>query len=161
MPFGSARVQNGELIQCEADVLRQEMHGFALRATNDVNGRATAAFDAIAASVIPDLVRQPPDHPLRVSVPGCRTGEEAMLFLEQMTTGERIIRLQVFASDIDADCMATARPSVHSDSIASEVSAARLARITEHERGYQAGRYYRSEPAVGPILKSLILSEGC
>ena len=91
MPFGSARVQNGELIQCEADVLRQEMHGFALRATNDVNGRATAAFDAIAANVIPD-------HPL----PGCRTGEEAMLFLEQMTTG-----------------IATARIGVHSDSIAS------------------------------------------
>ena len=80
--------------------------------------RDPAAFDLLAETVIPELVqRQPLDRPLRIWVPGCSTGEEAysitMLFLEQIAAAKRNIKLQVFASDIDADCVAFARNGVY------------------------------------------------
>jgi two-component system CheB/CheR fusion protein len=73
--------------------------------------RDPVAFDLLGEQIIPDLVqRQTLDRPLRIWVPGCSTGEEAysitMLFLEQIATARRNIKLQVFASDIDADCVA-------------------------------------------------------
>jgi two-component system, chemotaxis family, CheB/CheR fusion protein len=69
------------------------------------------------------------DRPLRIWVPGCSTGEAVysitMLFLEQIWAAKRNIKLQVFASDIDADCVAfTAYP----ESIEADVAPRRLAR---------------------------------
>ena len=80
--------------------------------------RDPAAFDVLSEKIIPELVRQQTlDRPLRVWVPGCSTGEEAysitMLFLEQIAAAKRNIKLQVFASDIDPDCVAFARNGVY------------------------------------------------
>ena len=55
--------------------------------------RDPKVFDFLAEKIIPDLVRgQTPDHPLRIWVAGCSTGEEtyslAMLFLEQIALVE-------------------------------------------------------------------------
>ncbi|MGO8917800.1 MAG: chemotaxis protein CheB [Stellaceae bacterium] len=100
-------------------------------------------FELLAEKVIPDLVRlQPVDRPLRVWVAGCSTGEEtytlAMLFLEEIAAAKRNIRLQVFASDVDGDAVAFARDGVYPESIAAEVSPARLARFfAKEEHGYR------------------------
>jgi len=111
--------------------------------------RDPAAFDALGEQVIPDLVqRQTLDRPLRIWVPGCSTGEEAysitMLFLEQLAAAKRNIKLQVFASDIDADCVAFARNGVYPESIEADVSPTRLARFfTKGEHSYQVVRELR------------------
>jgi two-component system CheB/CheR fusion protein len=103
--------------------------------------RDPKVFDFLAEKVVPDLVRsQPPDHPLRIWIAGCSTGEEtyslAMLFREQIAAAERNVKLQVFASDVDPDAVATAREGVYPESI--EADAARLARFfTKEDRGYR------------------------
>ena len=93
--------------------------------------------------VIPDLVhRHSLDRPLRVWVAGCSTGEEtyslAMLFLEEIAAAKRNIKLQVFASDVDEEAVALAREGRYSESIAADVSPARLARFfTQEDHSYR------------------------
>jgi two-component system CheB/CheR fusion protein len=105
--------------------------------------RDPKTFELLAEKVIPDLVRlQPTDRPLRIWVAGCSTGEEtytlAMLFLEEIAAAKRTIKLQVFASDVDEDAVALAREGVYPESIAAEVSPARLARFfAKEEHGYR------------------------
>jgi hypothetical protein len=111
--------------------------------------RDPAAFDLLGEQIIPELVqRQTLDRPLRVWVPGCSTGEEAysitMLFLEQIAAAKRNIKLQVFASDIDADCVAFARNGIYPESIEADVAPTRLARFfTKEDHSYQVVRELR------------------
>lgn len=100
--------------------------------------RDPKVFDALAATIIPDLVRNHSlDQPLRIWIAGCSTGEEAyslaMLFREQITAEKSHIKLQVFASDVDPDAIAVAREGVYPESIAADVSQVRLARFFSHE----------------------------
>ena len=95
-------------------------------------------FGHLAEKIVPDLVRShSSDHPIRIWIAGCSTGEEtyslAMLFLEEITAAERNVKLQVFASDIDPDAVASAREGVYPESIAEEVSQLRLARFFAKE----------------------------
>ena len=76
--------------------------------------RDPKVFDFLAEKIVPDLVEgHPQDHPIRIWVAGCSTGEEtyslAMLILEQIARAERNVKLQVFASDVDPDAIASAR----------------------------------------------------
>ena len=80
--------------------------------------RDAAVFDFLAKSVIPDLVRDHPlDRPLRIWVAGCSSGEEtyslAMLFREQIDASKREIKLQIFATDVDPDAVASAREGLY------------------------------------------------
>ncbi|MDR3517910.1 MAG: chemotaxis protein CheB [Azospirillaceae bacterium] len=109
-------------------------------------------FDVLAESVIPALIRdQTADQPLRLWVAGCSTGEEAyslaMLFYEQITAAKRSIKLQVFGSDIDADAVAAAREGLYPESIAEDVSPARLVRFFVKE-----GHDYRVSPELRSTL---------
>ena len=75
--------------------------------------RDPAVFDLLAGSIVPDLIRlHAGDRPLRIWVAGCSTGEEAyslaMVFQEQIAAADSHAKLQVFASDVDADAVATA-----------------------------------------------------
>ncbi len=105
--------------------------------------RDPKVFDVLAAKVLPDLVRtHPPDQPLRIWIVGCSTGEEtyslAMLFREEIAAAHRSIKLQLFASDIDPDAIASAREGLYPASIEAEVSPARLARFFAKEaQGYR------------------------
>jgi len=122
------RKDEGERELLAKDILINVTHFF----------RDPAAFDELAEKVIPELVqRQPLDRRLRVWVPGCSTGEEAysitMLLLEQIAVAQRNVKLQVFASDIDADCVAFARNGVYPGSIEADVAPARLARFFTRE----------------------------
>jgi two-component system CheB/CheR fusion protein len=112
--------------------------------------RDEAAFELLSEQVLPDLVRQhPPDQPIRVWVAGCSTGEEAysicMLLLEAIAKAQRSIRLQIFATDVDAEAVAVAREGLYPPTIEADVSPDRLARFfVREETGYRATRELRS-----------------
>ncbi|WP_137126150.1 chemotaxis protein CheB [Roseomonas sp. HF4] len=115
--------------------------------------RDQQVFEYLAEHVIPDLVeRQPVDQPMRVWVPGCSTGEEAyslaMLFREQIAATQRNVRIQIFASDADADAVASARDGLYPEAIAADVSPERLSRFFIKE-----GNSYR----VTPELRAMII----
>jgi two-component system CheB/CheR fusion protein len=102
--------------------------------------RDAQVFDAMDEHVIPTLVRDcKPGQSLRVWIAGCSTGEEtyslAMLLREQITAQKVNVKLQIFASDLDAEAVATAREGVYPASIAADVSEARLARFFQKEPG--------------------------
>ncbi len=105
--------------------------------------RDPSVFDLLAETIIPDLVRNHSiDQPLRLWIAGCSTGEEtyslAMLFREAVTAAKREIKLQIFASDVDADAVATAREGLYPAAIAADVSPERLARFfSKDDRGYR------------------------
>ena len=80
--------------------------------------RDPAAFELLAEKIVPEVVRaQPPDRSIRIWVAGCSTGEEAysiaMLFLEEISTAQRNMKLQIFATDIDEDAVAFAREGLY------------------------------------------------
>ena len=92
---------------------------------------------------------QPPDRPIRIWVAGCSTGEEAysiaMLFLEEIAAARRNLKLQIFASDIDADAVAFAREGLYPPSIEADVPPARLTRFfTREDHGYRVSRELRA-----------------
>lgn len=108
--------------------------------------RDQTVFDLLAEKIVPALVRSAtPDHPLRIWIAGCSTGEEtyslAMLFREEISATKRNIKLKVFASDVDPDAVANAREGVYPETIEADVSSARLARFFSKE-----GHSYRVLP---------------
>ena len=100
-------------------------------------------FESLAATIIPELVRNAgPGKPIRIWVAGCSTGEETysltMLFQEQIAAAGNATKLQVFASDVDAQVIATAREGFYPLSIETNMSAARLQKFfTKEENGYR------------------------
>ena len=110
--------------------------------------RDPKAFGLLAEKIIPEMVRrQTSGRPLRVWVPACSTGEEtysiAMLFLEEIAAAGQNIKLQVFASDVDADAVAAARNGLYPTSIEADIAPPRLARFFVKE-----GDGYRVTPAL-------------
>lgn len=131
--FDVLRADDGELDLLAKDLLINVTSFF----------RDPEVFDFLAVKVVPDLVRsRTPDHPLRIWIAGCSTGQEtyslAMLFLEEIAAARRNVKLQVFASDVDADAIAQAREGLYPEAIEAEVSPARLARFfTKEDRRYR------------------------
>jgi two-component system CheB/CheR fusion protein len=100
--------------------------------------RDPTVFDFLAKEVIPELIRgRGSEQPIRIWVAGCSTGEEtyslAMLFREAITAAKSDVKLQFFASDVDADAVANARDGIYPKTIAADVSPARLARFFSKE----------------------------
>ena len=92
---------------------------------------------------------QSPDQPIRIWIAGCSTGEEAyslaMLFLEQIAAIKRNVKLQVFASDVDPDAIASAREGLYPETIEADVSPARLARFfSKEDHGYRVSPELRA-----------------
>jgi two-component system CheB/CheR fusion protein len=93
--------------------------------------RDAEAFKALENKVIPDiLAHKGPDQPIRIWVPGCGSGEEALSIAMLLDEGmERIGRYhpaQIFATDIDAEAINKARQGEYPESIAADVSPGRL-----------------------------------
>ncbi len=102
--------------------------------------RDPKVFELLAVTVIPGLIRgRAADNHLRLWVAGCSTGEEtyslAILFLEQIALAGLTMKLQLFASDVDPDAVATAREGWYPAGIAENVSAERLARFFTADNG--------------------------
>ena len=96
--------------------------------------RDREAFETLKLQVIPQLFRaKTPDHPIRVWVPGCATGEEAytvaMLVLEQASRHDIRPTIQVFGTDLDTKALVTAREGQYPAAIEADVSEDRLRRF--------------------------------
>jgi two-component system, chemotaxis family, CheB/CheR fusion protein len=112
--------------------------------------RDAKVFELLTEKIVPELVRDhSSDNPIRVWIAGCSTGEEtyslAMLFLEEISVAQRNVKLQVFASDIDPDAVATARDGCYPETIEADVSPARLARyFLKEDQGYRVAADLRA-----------------
>jgi two-component system CheB/CheR fusion protein len=96
--------------------------------------RDSFVYEALAETILPGIVNnRAHDQPIRLWVAGCSTGEEtyslAMLFREALTEAGSGQKLQIFASDVDAEAIATAREGLYPETIAADVSQARLAKF--------------------------------
>jgi two-component system CheB/CheR fusion protein len=90
-------------------------------------------FAALAEKVVPRLFAdKPPGSRIRVWSPGCSTGEEpyslAILLQEHLDTLPVQYQIQIFATDIDSQAIATARAGTYPASIAADIAPERLAR---------------------------------
>jgi two-component system CheB/CheR fusion protein len=116
--------------------------------------RDPQAFLALENSVIAQIFSgKTADAPARVWVPGCSTGEEAysiaILLQERAAALGHPGAVQIFATDIDAQAIATARAGLYPASIAADMSPKRLASCfcAEH-----AGSAYRVNKAIRDML---------
>lgn len=80
--------------------------------------RDPEAFESLNELVVTPLVeRARAGETLRIWVPGCATGEEAysiaMSVLVAVAQGDKTLRLQVFATDIDSEALTSARAGVY------------------------------------------------
>jgi two-component system, chemotaxis family, CheB/CheR fusion protein len=113
--------------------------------------RDAAVWDYLADVVLPELLaRRTTERGLRAWSVGCSTGEEAyslaMVFSEVVARQPPLqpCTLQIFASDLSPDAIATARRGLYPLTIDASVSAARLERFfTVHETGYQVSKSIR------------------
>ena len=96
--------------------------------------RDTDAFVALQEQGIPKLfANKRADTAVRVWITGCSTGEEAyslaILMQERMELLRQSYTVQIFATDIDPEAIATARIGLYPASIAADVSPERLNRF--------------------------------
>ncbi|OHC79514.1 MAG: chemotaxis protein CheB [Rhodoferax sp. RIFCSPLOWO2_12_FULL_60_11] len=113
--------------------------------------RDSSVWNQLKNEVLPALLaRHPQGAALRAWVPGCSTGEEAyslaMVFKEalELAKPEPRFTLQIFASDLDRDAIATARNGIYPRSIAADVSEERLARFfVDDAAGYRINNEIR------------------
>src|SRR6478736_1659446 len=101
--------------------------------------RDKEVFETLQQQLGSVLMGKAADSPFRVWTTGCSTGEEAyslaILLREQMDALKKTFKVQVFATDIDARAIDTARAALYPASIASDVSPERLARFFSVEDG--------------------------
>jgi len=102
--------------------------------------REKEAYDLLSGQALPALLTQKgPDAKIRVWVTGCSTGEEAyslgIILSELMDTTQKPFSVQIFATDIDAAALDTARKGVYPESIGADVSKERLNRFFVKETG--------------------------
>lgn len=115
--------------------------------------RDPEVFSTFSSTILPDLVRGHDEtRPIRLWCAGCSTGEEAwslaMLILEEIARSRPTLKLQLFATDLDPDAIATARHGFYPASIDKDVTAERLQRFfTADEHGWR----------IGPALKSSVM----
>ncbi len=110
--------------------------------------RNPEAFEALQRDVLPNLLKQPGDDPIRVWVPGCSTGQEAysiaIAFLESAEKAPRGRNLQVFATDLNEKLLDKARFGLYPKSLSEEISPERLRRFfVEEQGGYRVGKSLR------------------
>lgn len=120
--------------------------------------RNPEAFKALEQQVLPKLFADKPGGSLvRVWSAGCSTGEEAysiaILLQEYLETTQQRFVVQIFATDIDSQAIATARGGLYPASIADDVSPERLARFFTAEADGSAYRIHKS------IRDMLVFSE--
>ena len=99
--------------------------------------RDTEAFKSLQEKVLPSLFAGKPSGALiRIWSPGCSTGEEAyslaILLKEHLEALKQNFKVQVFATDIDSQAIATARAGVYPASIATDISPEPLAALPQH-----------------------------
>ena len=121
--------------------------------------RDPEVWEVLRTETIPALLAQHPEgKALRAWVPACSTGEEAyslaMVFKEavELAQPEARFTLQIYATDLDADGIDTARRGFYPDNIAADVSPARLTRhfLPEEGGGYHISKDIREMVVFAP-----------
>ena len=100
--------------------------------------RDKRAFDILEHDIINRITADKnSQHQVRIWVPGCATGEEAyslaILCAEQLMGVIDAPKVQIFATDIDEDSIATARDGLYTINDAADVSPERLRRFFNKE----------------------------
>ena len=113
--------------------------------------RDKEAFETISKVVLPRLFKGKLENDFfRIWVPGCASGEEAyslaILFREYMDEIKQEFKLQIYATDIDDDAIATARAGLYPANIAIDVSPERLRRyFSKEESGFRIKKEIREQ----------------
>ena len=110
--------------------------------------RNSDVFEALQRDVLPELLKQPGDDPIRVWVPGCSTGQEAysiaIAFMEAAEKSPRGRNLQIFATDLNERLLEKGRYGLYPKSLAEEISPERLRRFFVAEQGgYRVSKLLR------------------
>lgn len=105
-------------------------------------------FEALKHTVLPELLKQRGEDPLRCWVLGCSTGQEAysiaMSFVEAAEKAPRMRNLQIFATDLNDALLHKARHGLYAKSLADEITPERLRRFfVEEEGGYRVAKSLR------------------
>ncbi|MEI7831908.1 MAG: CheR family methyltransferase [bacterium] len=107
------------------------------------------AFAVLKTQVVPQLFEgKSARDSVRVWVPGCSTGEEAytlaILLQEYATEKHPAVKVQLFATDIDATAIEIARGGIYPVNIVSDVPVAYLGRyFIQEEKGYRLQKAIR------------------
>ena len=113
--------------------------------------RDKEAFEALAKRIPEIFVGKGTDHPVRVWIAGCATGEEAysmgILLLEEAARREVRSPIQVFATDLDARALVAAREGRYPVAIEADVNEGRLRRFFTRD-----GDYYRVRQELRDII---------
>jgi two-component system CheB/CheR fusion protein len=111
--------------------------------------RDTAAFEAIKHEVLPKLLAgKAADDVLRIWVAGCATGEEAyslaIVLREYLDEHHQQYKIQLFATDLDDEAIATARTGIYPPNIVQDVHPERLQRFfIKEDVGYRIKKFIR------------------
>ena len=115
--------------------------------------RDPEAFVALKDTILPALLAgKPAGYDFRVWVAGCASGEEAYsiaILLQEMqddirSAHEQELNIQIYATDLDDDAIATARAGRYPPNIAQDVTPERLRRFfTKDEAGYKVKKDIR------------------
>ncbi len=111
--------------------------------------RDPECFQALRQLVFPQLLlKRPVDHPIRIWVPGCSTGEEvysiAILLLEDLGPRAARVEIQMFGTDISERAIERARAGIYSEASVHGLSPARLKRFfVRADHGYQINKEVR------------------
>ena len=116
--------------------------------------RDPEAFQALEDQIIPKMFEgRPAGSLVRIWTAGCSTGEEAysiaILLVERMEAVKQSYTVQLFATDIDGQAIATARAGIYPASIAADITSERLARFFTLEPG---GGTYRVNKGVRDLI---------
>jgi two-component system CheB/CheR fusion protein len=111
--------------------------------------RDPEAFIALKQDVLPLLLKgRPEGYVFRAWVAGCASGEEAysiaILLREYMDDTQQEFKIQLYATDLDDDAIATARSGVYPPNIVQDVTPERLRRFfTKEDAGYRVKKDIR------------------
>jgi two-component system CheB/CheR fusion protein len=112
--------------------------------------RDLPAFDSLKKQLNLLMKDKKSNEPVRIWIAGCSTGEEAysiaMLLIESLDEIEKSDwpKLQLFATDLDAEAIDHARAGYYYDNIAADVSPGRLAKFfIKNENTYQVKKELR------------------
>jgi two-component system CheB/CheR fusion protein len=125
-----------EYVENKSDELNELFHDLLIGVTHFF--RDSEAFTILEETIVGKLFAgKSSGDSVRVWSAGCSTGEEAysiaILLHEHMTALKENYNLQVFATDIDGQAIATARSGIYPASIAADISPERLARFFTEE----------------------------
>ena len=101
--------------------------------------RNPEAFGVLKRTVFPKLLQRRGDQSFRAWVLGCSTGQEAysiaMAFVEAAENASRMLKLQVFATDLNDTLLDKARHGLYAKGLVDDVSPERLRRFFVAEEG--------------------------